>query len=208
MSGGLYEKLYETEWQRREHLQAALSIPLGILVLLGSGLLVLVRQFDTRDAVLKLVFWPTFVLACAAFATATYMVVRSFYGYVYSRIPLPSELYRHHEALKAHYEALGKPSLADQEFELYLMRRYINAGDRNSVHNANRGEYLHKANRSIVLALSATALCAVPYAIAVRATRSEPQRVEIVRFPEQQHADDRQLQAEGGAAHPGSASQH
>ncbi len=182
MDQQFYAALYEAEWQRRDQLQSSLSTPLGILVLVGTALTVLLQQFKSNSHILNVVFWPLFVGACAALAVAAYMVVRSFHGYVYSRIPLPSQIRDYHEGLRAHYVAAGYPGLADKEFQLYLLNRYVEAADRNSVHNVNRGEYLHKANRALVAALVATALSAVPYGIAVRSVQPEPQKVEIVRI--------------------------
>lgn len=182
MDQQFYAVLYEAEWQRRDQLQSSLSTPLGILVLLGTGLTVLLQQFKSASQLLNLVFWPLFLTACVALAAAAYMVVRSFHGYVYSRIPLPSQIRDYHEGLRAHYVAAGLPGVADKEFQLYLLDRYVEAADRNSVHNVNRGEYLHKANRALVAALVATALSAIPYGIAVRTVQPDPQKVEIVRI--------------------------
>jgi hypothetical protein len=109
-----------------------------------------------------------------------YMLIRSFYGYVYQRIPFPSQFLAYHEGLKAHYGALGTPGLADQEFDLYLRGQYVEAGDRNSVHNVNRGEYLHQGNRALILSLCALVGCAVPHVLAVRQSKPEPQQIQLV----------------------------
>jgi hypothetical protein len=163
-----YQHLYETELQSREHLQSALSTPLSVLVLAGTGLVLLAEKFKADHLALHVIFWMAFAGALAAFLMTVYMLVCSFHGYVYHRIPFPSQLIAYHENLKKHYAAQGLPGLADQEFELYLKQRYIEAGSRNAVHNANRVNYLLRANRALIICLCALMACTVPYVVAMR----------------------------------------
>jgi len=180
MDQDLYAKLYDAEWARTDQLQNAVGTPLGILVLLGGALLVLVQQFKSDQLVLEYTFWPLYALACGAFSVAAYMAVRSYYGYRYSHIPFPSTLVRYYQGLREHHARAGTPGLAETEFAVYLTERYVVAADANSVHNANRSEYLHRANRALIVALIATAACAIPHTIALRTAPSEAQRIEIV----------------------------
>jgi hypothetical protein len=184
MEEQLYAKLYDAEWGRTDQLQNAVGTPMGILVLLGGALLVIAQQFKSDWALVQYTFWPLFLIACTSFSVAVYMAVRSYYGYVYSRIPFPSHLVTYYQGLRQHYAALGKPGLADSEFDLYLIQRYVEATDRNSVHNANRGVYIHKANRALVAAVIATAACAVPHTMALRSNAPEVQRIEIINHKE------------------------
>jgi hypothetical protein len=172
--------LYDAEWGRTDQLQNAVATPIGILVLLGGALLVLVQQFRSDQLALEYTFWTLYVLACGSFSVAAYMAVHSYHGYRYQRIPYPSTLVRYYQGLREHHTRSGTPGLADTEFAVYLTQRYIAAADANSVHNANRSEYLHKANRALVVAVIATAACAVPHTIALRTTPPEAQRVKIV----------------------------
>lgn len=179
-----YQQLYETEWQRRDHVQSAVSTPLSVVVLVGTALAVLAQEFEARHPFLATTFWAAFTVAAVTFGIAVYMLVRSFYGYLYQRIPLPSQLLAYHEGLQAHYTALGTPGLADQEFDLYLRQRYVDAGDRNAVNNVNRGEYLHQGNRALILSLCALVCCAVPHVISKRLSDPEPQKIELVTVGE------------------------
>jgi hypothetical protein len=209
MNRDFYARLYEAEWERMEQLQSSLSTPLGVLVVLGTGLTVLVQQFKSSEADLNAIFWPLFMCSCIAFAVAAYRLFRSFHGYVYSRIPLPSQLRKYHEGLRAHYTALGLPGVAEREMDQYLLDRYIEAGDINSVHNVNRDVYLQKANRALVAAFVAASASAIPYAISVRSTAPQPQQVILAR---EANANERAVSGERGgaarAAQTGAATQH
>lgn len=175
-----YQQLYEVEFQRRDHLQSAVGTPLSVLVLAGTGLVLLAQKFRADDRLLRVVFWSSYAVAVAAFVVTVYMLIRSFHGYVYERIPFPSQIRDYHEGLKAHHAARGTPGLAEEEFDLYLTGQLIEAGDRNAVNNGNRSEYLHRSNRALILSLCALVTCAVPHVIAVRSARPEPQLIRIV----------------------------
>jgi hypothetical protein len=180
MRHAFYQQFYESEFQRRDHLQSAVGTPLSILVLVGTGLVLLAQKFRTDDRLLQIVFWSSYVMAVAAFVVTVYMLIRSFHGYDYRRIPYPSQILAYHQELKDHFAAVGKPGLAEEEFDLYLRGQYIEAGDRNAVNNGNRGAYLHRSNRALVLSLCALVMCAVPHVITVRQAKPEPEQIQIV----------------------------
>jgi hypothetical protein len=169
-----YQHLYEVELQSREHLQSAVSTPLSVLVLVGTALVLLAQKFESDRLALHVVFWTSFAVTVAAFLRTVYMLVRSFHGYVYHRIPFPSQLLAYHEGLTTHFGARGLPGLAEEEFDLYWRQRYIEAGDRNAAHNANRVNYLLQANRALILCLCALVACTVPYVLAVRLSSPKP----------------------------------
>ncbi|HET6232391.1 MAG TPA: hypothetical protein VFE05_20115 [Longimicrobiaceae bacterium] len=177
-----YEKLYETEWVRRDQIQGSASAPLGVLTLLGGGLLVLVQHFDHAPRQLAVVFWPVFAVAVAAFVLSGWSFVRSVHGYTYRQIPLPSVLSAYFDGLKAHHESAGTPGLASAEFEKFLKERYIEAADRNAVNNVNRGEYLYKATRALIFSLVAAAIASIPVAIQVSTAPARPQEVRIINL--------------------------
>jgi hypothetical protein len=174
----LFHKLYSQELERRAAIQGDTNVPLGVLALLGSGMIVLLREYRTGSAVLDAVFWSGFATGCAAYAVAIYLVVRSFHPYTYRHLSFPSELKRYHNGLRAHYTALGTPLLAEREFEEYVERLLIEATDRNAANNVNRAEYLRKTNRAMILVLVAAGLSSVPYAIRERTKEQVVGRVE------------------------------
>ena len=86
--------------------------------------------------------------------------------------------------------------------DLYLLQRYVEAGDINSVHNVNRGEYLHKANRALVVAFVAAAASAIPYAVSVRLAPEPARQVILVR---EGSGNERQSDRQHGSTHPAEA---
>ena len=87
MKHAFYQQLYEAEFQRRDHLQSAVGTPFSVLVLVGTGLVLLAQKFRTPDTLLQTLFWVSYATAVVAFAVTVYMLIRSFHGYVYERFP-------------------------------------------------------------------------------------------------------------------------
>ena len=175
----LFHQLYHAEWQRRAAIQGDTALPLGVLALLGSGLIVLLKEYNAGGGILDVLFWIGFAVGSAAYVIGIYLLVRSFHGYEYLHLSFPSELKQHWDGLRAHHSALGTPLLADREFETYLQDQLINVTDQNTENNVNRAEYLQKANRAIIIVLIATGLTAIPYSIRERLKDQPTVKVEI-----------------------------
>jgi hypothetical protein len=174
----LFEKLYDAEWNRRNELLGATSLPAGVLALLGTGLAVLVREYPSGGGYLDYAFWPLFGSSCAAFVVATYMLVRSLFVGRYEQIPFSSQLDAYRAELQQRYNAVGSPLLADRQFEAFLEQRFITAANANGEHNAKRDAYLQKALRGIVVSIVALGVASVPFSIRVRTAAPLPQNVE------------------------------
>jgi hypothetical protein len=177
-----YKEFYDREWQRHEHLQSAVSIPISVVTLLAGGLALMAKGFESDSITLLWSFWSGAGVAAVLVGGSVYLLIRSVHGYRYQRIPYPIELALHHQQLQDYYAKQGKPGLADPAFEKYLTDRYIAAADRNAVNNMKRDEYLYRANRFLIYALCVTASAGIPAGIAVKATRPKPQEVRITNL--------------------------
>lgn len=179
MPENLFEKLYDAEWNRRNELLGATSLPAGVLALLGTGLVAMLREYPAGGGFLDYVFWLLFGASCAGFTIATCMLVRSLSFGRYEQLPFASKLSAYREELQQRYTALGTPLLADRRFEAFLEQRLITAANTNSEHNAKRQASLQKALRGIVVTIIALGAASVPFSIRVRTTPPVPQKVEI-----------------------------
>lgn len=182
MSLQLYKELYTEELQRREQLQSSAGTPISIVTILGGGLLLMGKSFDSPRPWFSIPFWLAFFAALVCAVVAAYCIVRSMHGYHYERIPHASELAVHQATLIELYTSKGQPAGADEAFTTYLIRKYIVATDRNAVNNVNRGDWLYQAHRWLVYALCTTALAGVPAAIHIKLGPEKPQKIEITNL--------------------------
>lgn len=180
MSLQMYKELYTEESQRREQLQASAGTPISIVTILGGGLLLMGKGFDSPRPLFFVPFWLAFFVALVCAVVSVYCIVRSVHGYRYERIPHASDLVVHQAALIDLYMSKGEPAQADEAFETYLTRKYVVATDRNAVNNINRAEWLDKAHRWLVYALCTTALAGIPAAVQIKLGPEKPQKIEII----------------------------
>jgi hypothetical protein len=178
-----YRDLYDSEWNRRDEIRQALALPAGVLTLIAGVLVFYARTFSFPQSWSTYVFVFSLITAAASFVVAVYMLARAVFGPKYTRIPWPSEIRDHEEALLNYYRKRpgGIPAARD-EWEAFLIDRYVAAGNRNAANNANSGEYLYKANRAVVITLISIAAGATPVIVDFRATGQQPYKVEITNL--------------------------
>src|ERR1700741_3602714 len=117
MPDALFEKLYQAEWDRRNAIQGDTSLPLGILALLGSGLVVLLKDYKGGGGALDTLFWGGFAASAVGLTVAIGLLVKSFHGYVYLQLPFPSQLKAYLDGVRLHHRAAGTPLLGERAFE-------------------------------------------------------------------------------------------
>ncbi len=185
----LFEKQYERELNRRHQLTSTLSLPLGVLTILGGALGVMAKEFSYGSQVMSVIFSSTLLLAGLAFAGAVFFIVRSYFyfGHSYSHIPAPGLLKEYHAQLLDFYQYAeeatpahkGAAEKAEEEFAAFLRDSLAEATDINTRNNDLKAGHIHLANLLIVGALISTALCGIPYAIDARGKAVAVHRVYI-----------------------------
>lgn len=178
-----YRHLYDSEWERRAEVRQAASIPMGVLALLAGVLVFYGRSYSYPAGWMSYLFTISLATACVAFAVAVYMLCSSFFGPKYRRIPWPSQIRDYEESLKKfHGGSCAATTKAVAEWESFIIDRYIDAANRNSENNANAGEFVHKANRAVVVVLIAAGIGAGPVIVDYRVNQSTYQKFEIIKL--------------------------
>jgi len=163
----LYRDLYAEEVQDRELLRSAVSIPLALLTILGSGIAYLFRGLPVAPDTL-LGCWHTIALAGAAlaFCIAAVFLIMSYHGHVYERVPSPNQIKTYEEALNIyHGSSEAGRAEATATFQSFLRSRYTEAADRNMYTNIKRSAYLYRANAAVIACLVLAALAVPPHII-------------------------------------------
>jgi hypothetical protein len=182
MSLQMYREMYAEEWQREHQLQSSAGTPISIVTILGGGLLLMGKGFESSRPAAFVPFWIALAVGLCCFAATVYCIVRSLHGYEYERIPHASQLAVHHANLKGFHSRAGAPEAAEAAFEAYLTRMYVAATDRNAANNLDRGEWLNEANRWLVYALCSTAVAGIPAAVQIKTAPEKAQKIEITNL--------------------------
>jgi hypothetical protein len=162
-------KQYDHEVQRQGELVSSLSLPFGILTVLGSAAASMIQGFSYTITRWTEVFYGLAGLDVVAFVIAVLLLIRAFFGQTYEYLPRLSDLNAYHQGLVAYYVGQGHTEVAakqltDQEFETYLAGKMIQAATRNAISNDGKSASRHDGNRFIFVVLALTGLMIIPYA--------------------------------------------
>lgn len=162
---GFYKEMYYFELQRRDRLASALTLPIGIVVIIVGGLLYYVPRLPPLSAdPWIMAFFVTFGLGVLSTITAVYFLARSAWNHAYGYIPTPSEIEAYRQALVQYYrENPGVAPGVDTDFESFLSSQFLSHTERNTLSNDRRSAYLHRGLCGILLAIIFLALSIVPF---------------------------------------------
>ena len=165
---------YDYELQRREQLTAALTLPVGVLTVLGGAMTAMARSFSYQDGLLTWVFGILLGLAVIAFFRCMFDLGRAYHRQTHIYLPLLGELRETREKWQAFYkEVHQRVSYEDEHqdesdddlFQHELEERIIDAADRNTRNNDKRSRYLFSARIAIFAVLALTAIMGIPYVV-------------------------------------------
>lgn len=156
---------YDFELQRREHLTAALSLPVGVLSGMGSLMVVMARSFVFDSLGLGLLFYVPLAAAAGCFAACLFKLSQAYHRQSYVYLPPLAELERALQEWRAFYEEAGYEG-AERDFFLHDLRgRVIEAADRNTRNNDERSSLLYQARIHLFGLLAAISVAGLIYTL-------------------------------------------
>ena len=157
---------YDYELKRKDQITAALPLPVGILIALGTVITAMARSFSYMDGYLTGCFLISLSLAVGAFLFCAVNLGCAYYRQTYWYLPLLNKLQTSRELYKAIYLRAGDDSSqhekqlsqeADDLFQNKLEKNIIEAADENTQTNDLRSDrYLYRARRAILVAIVST----------------------------------------------------
>jgi ABC-type Na+ efflux pump permease subunit len=166
MDFGFIKSRYDFELQRREQLTTALTLPVGILGLLGGAIIAMARSFSYNDSRLTVAFGTLLSFDAVAFAACLIVLGRVYHRQTYMYLPLLGDLERTRETfLEAAQVMAGGEAEVLEAYDRELRRHVIEAADRNTVNNDERSRLLYWARLSLFAVLALTATAGLPYVV-------------------------------------------
>lgn len=152
MDASLAKDLYVFELERRGQLAESANTLITGMALVGGLLGFLLQARDVSSFVLD-PFACAMGIALVAFGYALYQLI-SFYRHAqYFAIPTASALQSHFRALETYFANNPHEGNADDDFADYLIERYSEATEINSVTNFVRGTCINRGVRALAVAV-------------------------------------------------------
>ena len=168
-----WEKQYDFERERRDTLNAAISMPIGVVGVLVGAMSFYLPFLRTQ---LVSVWWvPVWIGAVAFLALTVYNLVRSYYGYKYGLPPDAQALADHYGKLRKFYR--DDPATTDAEFAKDMKESFVEAASRNGANNLKKAAYLHRAMSALIVAGALVLLGGLPFVAGL----VEPKEPEIYK---------------------------
>jgi len=159
-----YKTLYEREFSRRQELDKLINIPITIISLIGGILYFLFKNFSFENcSFLSFLFTLFIFITFLIIITSTIFIALSFNnlfkGHSYKELPYPKEL-------KLYYDKIiefNKMSEKKQDFNNYLIEKYIDYSDIYMRINDKRSLNLYRAKTAIIISYFLTFICIIFY---------------------------------------------
>lgn len=152
----LYEKSYYHEIEMREKINSRMQLPLAIIIAEITLLsYCLQKSTVTIDSSWLYIFtWASMVSSGIIIIFATYFFVRSIYNHVYQFMPQPYQTEKYRKTLIETYESYGNDNngLADNYFNDYITKYYIECSSTNCIINDRRSALIHKTYTCLIFA--------------------------------------------------------
>ncbi len=157
---------YDFELQRKEQLTSALTMPVGVLSVLGGALTAMARSFTYHDPLVTGFFLVFLVSAVVCFFVCAFRLIRAYHAQTYIYLPLLGEFEQYEEEdrqWRSYVEHNGGDLSAEEDFDSWLRKRIINAADANTKSNDQRSKWLHQSRTWLFAVFCSTALAGIPY---------------------------------------------
>lgn len=164
------------ELERKDRLTEALTLPVGVLTVLGSVLGALAQAFEYDDNLSTQIFVVIGVLEVIAFTTCLCYLVRAYHAQEYVYLPTLRELADSKHELLDFFEMIeGTKEDAFADITRSLEARIIEAADSNTANNDRRSFLLYRGRIALFVVLFLTMLAGITFV----ASQASQARVEM-----------------------------
>ena len=163
-----YERLYFHELDRREKINARLSLPFGAMLATVGLLSFMLNSGRHPDSILwQGLFWLLFLAASGALVVGAWNFRRAWFGHTDRQLPTAAEIEAYHAKLAETYDEFTdqKDQLVNFNFDKFLFDYVVRTSSANTINNDNRSSFIFRANYSLTLAVLLSLFAAVPFYI-------------------------------------------
>lgn len=174
---------YFHEIERRRALASSLSLPIGVVTVLGGILITVARAIDRPYSDLEVLFLHFVLFATIALGAAVYYLLRSHVGFTYGYIASPEAINDYRNSLTNYYRSIGakvRQKKIEKEVQQFISSEYAKLADHNAEKNDLKSYYLHRANIAIVFTLIFTLLSSLPFIYNYANGSTEPIPIKII----------------------------
>lgn len=174
-----YKEFYFYELSRKESIKSNLTIPIGVLAIVGGVLsLYLKGLFSAEDFdIWFILLMISSAMSILCFMHSTYWLIRSYYNYTYEYVPYMSSLEEYYVGV---IDCGYDNSEAENDLCKHMIIKLVNAHRVNVDNNDRRSSHIHTSNKYIIYLIVATFMASVPYYVVNRRSDTKVHHVRLV----------------------------
>jgi hypothetical protein len=194
---------YKFEVERKDKLSASLTLPVGVLTVVGGLLGFLSKEFSYQSADLMRVFVVLLGAGVLTFAVSAVLLILAYYRYTYDYIPTPREFRVHEEKVRDSFRGVSGTTeerieaQTKQHVENMRKRLYENAIEVNTKNNDTKAGYMHNSISFLIASLAFTMVATIPYAIDSRTKKKEIPEIRVTNLGELIHKNQMEVVQNG-----------
>jgi hypothetical protein len=160
--------MYFHEMERRDRLNSNLSFPVGLVTLLSGAAMLFYKGADFDHSNFDKALLALLCIVAFCLATASYFLIRVYWGHGYLHMPFANDLHEYRQELKEHYISHGDSDSASETKSQDKLVRYVEGefsknAKINALVNDAKSALLFKANAFIISAIVFLGLSAPLY---------------------------------------------
>jgi hypothetical protein len=184
-----YKDFYQKEIERKSQLNNELSIPMGLISLLATGIFFYLTSFDfSCDKILYLLFIALLIIGTFFLIRSIYFLLRSYLLLTrivkYDYLAYPNDIDDFYQNYKDYQIVLGDAEAeavekANEALESYFIEAYLRTTTQNMSINDERSANLFKCKRQILYTLIILLVAFLPYIFNNFTKKERVPKVEI-----------------------------
>lgn len=172
-----YKEIYYKEIDRKSITDNGLTIPIGIITLLGTVLSNALLSFSYSYSLINSIIFIiptcttiTFLIITINELVSAYLIYQK--GYQYKYLDYSTVLYNYYSELKNYHIENSKQQkkkitniekFVDNEFEDYLIRKIVECNENNAKFTDKKIQHLFKAKKYLINSMISLSICVLPF---------------------------------------------
>lgn len=185
-----YKNHYFFELSRKDQLARAVTLPAGLITLVGGAIVAIVNTIDSPFNGLEKTELILLGIATLSLFVSVYFLARSYFNYGYGYIATSFEIMEYKKELELFYKDDLSADI-DSEIEEYVNEQYVIHTNMNTRNNDRKSSFIHKANWALISSLALIILAGIPHIIKSAIDSDQVYKVQIIKKGNNHMTDDK-----------------
>ncbi|OPZ79191.1 MAG: hypothetical protein BWY78_00183 [Alphaproteobacteria bacterium ADurb.Bin438] len=169
---------YFKELERKNEIISSLSIPLGVITLIGGFFAHIIVNYNfNKNCHLDTIFVILNIILFMVLAYSLYCLLKSANGQPYKYILPANEIQNYYNELDNYYKNEGGENMTLNDISSFLEEAYVEASSNNWHCNFQKSAYRYKSHISIIIALIMFGLSSMVYIYVHQKYKSENESI-------------------------------